>query len=225
MTGTWTSDAAEPRGRARRGVALIGAVLMTAALAGCASESGPSGDTTPPTSASATPDATPTPTGGSTPTADPDDITTWTVSETGMGPIELDAAFDEAQAAVPAWTVPEACSWTAYWNDPDGAVTAYFAEDGEQAGGVTTIDVAALTDSVAPEDAPRTPEGIGLGSTLDEVRAAYPDATEQNATIGDAMLLRVGEQGTIFFTFPSGSDVVSAVTVTSRDEPPYEVCG
>lgn len=208
-----------------RGTAMVGAALMAVVLTGCASDSTAPGGTPEPSRTSAAPAESATPTYTATPTADAGDPAGWTVSETGVGPIELGAGFEEARAEVPAWTVEDACSWTAFWNDPDGTVTAYFAEDSEAPDGVATIDVSALTDAVVPEDAPRTAEGIGLGSTSDQVHAAYPDAVEQTATVGDATLLRVGEPGTIFFTFQAGSDVVSAVTVTSRDEPPYEVCG
>lgn len=208
-----------------RSAALVSVGLMAVMLAGCATGSAPSGGTQTPSHTSAPPDESPSPTGSAAPTTDAASPADWTVSDTGMGPIELGAAFEEARADVPGWTVEDACSWTAFWNDPEGAVTAYFAEDSEAPDGVTTIDVAALTETVAPGDAPRTAEGIGLGSTTAQVRAAYPDAVEQAATVGDVTLLRVGEQGTIFFTFQAGSDIVSAVTVTSRDEPPYEVCG
>lgn len=33
-------------------------------------------------------------------------------------------------------------------------------------------------DEVVPADMPRNPEGVGVGSTHDEIRAAYPDAVE-----------------------------------------------
>lgn len=208
---------------ARGLVVMLGATLMAVTLAGCATAMTPMDDSPGPSSAPPTPVQTPTASETPTTTPDADDLSTWVVSETGMGPIELDVEFEEARAEVPAWTVDDACSWTAFWNAPDGTLTAYLAEDSEARDGVTTIDVAALTDGVAPSDAPRTAEGIGVGSTRAEVQEAYPDAIEQTATIGGATLLRV--QDTIFFTFPEGSDAVSAVTVTSRDEPPYEVCG
>lgn len=208
-----------------RGAAVLCVGLMAVLLTACASGPSPSGTAPDPSHTSAAPVESPTPTSTATPDEDAANPADWTVRDSGIGPIELGARFEEARAEVPTWTVQDACSWTAFWNDPDGAVTAYFAEDSAARDGVTTIDVAALTEAVAPEDAPRTAEGIGLGSTRDQVRAAYPDAVEQAATIGDAMLLRTGAQGTIFFTFQAGSDVVSAITVTSRDEPPYEVCG
>ncbi|REJ06659.1 hypothetical protein DY023_06070 [Microbacterium bovistercoris] len=152
----------------------------------------------------------------------------WTITEQGMGPVQLDELFADAVAGVPTWTVEENCSWVAFWNDQETGVTAYFARDSETSDGtVTTIDVESTTDTVQPHDGPRTVDGLGLGSTRDEVLAAHPDAAEQKPTIGDGALLRVGPQGegAIFFAFRSGEDTVSAVTVTSRDEPPYEVCG
>lgn len=216
------SETAVRRTMARRPTVVLGAMLMSVTIAGCATATTPADPTTSsvPSTPVETPTANETPT--PTPTVDAGDVSTWVVSETGMGPIELGTGFDEARAEVPAWTVEDACSWTAFWNDQEGSLTAYLAEDSEARDGVTTIDVAALTDTVEPSDAPRTAEGVGVGSTRDDVEQAYPDAVEQTATIGGASLLRV--QGTIFFTFQPGSETVDAITVTSLDEPPYEVC-
>lgn len=196
--------------------ALLTAIMMT----GCATAQPPATQSSPPQPA-ATSSTSPS-SSSPEPMADAADPSTWTVSDTGVGPIALGADFDEALAAVPDWAVTEGCDWTASWNAPEKAVTGYFAEDSEARDGVTTIDVAALTDTVEPSDAPRTAEGVGVGSTRDDVEQAYPDAVEQTATIGGASLLRV--QGTIFFTFQPGSETVDAITVTSLDEPPYEAC-
>ncbi|WP_345546493.1 hypothetical protein [Microbacterium jejuense] len=71
-------------------------------------------------------------------------------------------------------------------------------------------------------DGPRTADGIGVGSTVDEVRAAYPDVTEVPDAIGPSIIhLKVGR---IFFTYRE-TPVITSVTVTTADAPPYEVCG
>lgn len=200
--------------------AVLSAVLFTTTLAGCElSAWSPTESPAPPTST-----ATPTPIETQKVDAEPDpeDMTTWVVSAEGMGPVQLGQPFADAVAAVPSWTVDENCSWAAFWNASDQSQSAYFARQSDDDDGVvTTIDVAALVDTVAPEDGPRTAEGIGLGSTWDQVMAAYPDAAEQQPTIGDETLLRTGE---VFFAFPDPDAGVSVITVTSLDEPPYEVC-
>lgn len=217
-----------PNSKMKRVALLAGAMLMAAVLSSCASAPEPSGSASstgaPPTSS----DPSPSPSASTPETADPDDPATWIVTEDSIGPVHLGDTFSEARDAVRSWTVDDACSWTAFWNAPDNSLTAYFSHDNaEQDGTVDTIDVAALV-ALKPSDGPRTSDGIGMGSTRDEVRAAYPDAEEQTPTIGDATMLRVGDggsEGSLFFTFAEGSDTVSAITVTSRDEPPYEVCG
>lgn len=210
-----------------RATALVGAVLLAVTLPGCRTPSSPPTSSSAPPTSVVSPTPTPIETQKPDPDADPDDLRTWTVTEQGMGPVQLDELFADAAAGVPTWTVDENCSWTAFWNDPEKGITAYFSRDSEITDGVvTTIDVEA-SDAARPQDGPRTAEGLGLGSTREEVLTAHPDAAEQKPTIGDGTLLRVGAQGqgAIFFSFRAGQDTVSAITVTSRDEPPYEVCG
>lgn len=208
----------------------VAGVLVASALAltGCATDAGPSGPsgtaTTSPPTASSTPTSTPSPTQAA---ADPADVTTWTVSAQGIGPARLGEAFSDVTAALPAWTVVPGCSWTAALSSVDQQVSAYFARNSDDAeGDVTTVTFEALADSVTPADGPRTAEGIGLGSTRDEVMAAYPAAVSQKPTIADGELLRVRTQGSaaMYFEIREGATTVSAVTVTVRPEPPYEVC-
>lgn len=209
-----------------RAAALLGALTIAIGLAGCASEAPTQTPSTAPGGTS-TPIDSPSPSTTENASPDPDDLSTWVITESGIGPVELGADFDETTAMLPTWTVDENCSWAAYWNAPDQSLSAYYAQDSEEPSGVTTIDLAASADTAAPDDVPRTAEGIGIGSTRDEVLAAHPDAAEQTPTIGGGTLLRVGSpaDGAIFFAFPDGVETVRAVTVTSREEPPYEVCG
>ena len=141
--------------------------------------------------------------------------------------MQLGESFSQAREAAPTWTVEDTCSWAAFWNASDHSLTAYFVHDSaEQDGEITTIDVAALVP-LQPSDGPRTADGLGFGSTRDEVEAAYPDAEEQTSTIGEATMLRVdgAGEGSLFFTFAQDDDVVRGITLTLLDEPPYEVCG
>ncbi|MFC4139034.1 MULTISPECIES: hypothetical protein [unclassified Microbacterium] len=212
-----------------RATATLGAMTLAVILAGCGTPT-PTSSTAPPPTSVQSPTPTPIETEHTNPEADPADPTTWTITAEGMGPVQLDELFADAVAGVPTWTVDENCTWAAFWNDQETGVTAYFARDSEVSdGNVTTIDVASTTDTVQPQDGPRTADGLGVGSTRDDVLAAHPDAVEQKPTIGDGALLRVGPagegQGAIFFSFRAGEDTVSAVTVTAREEPPYEVCG
>ncbi|MDR2997007.1 MAG: hypothetical protein LBU78_02690 [Microbacterium sp.] len=211
----------------KRAATMLGAAVLAITLAGCGSGSWTNPTTPTPTSTGA---PTPTPIETQHTDADPADVRTWTITAQGMGPVQLDELFADAVAGVPTWTVDQNCTWAAFTNDQTTGVTAYFARNSEVSdGNVTTIDVESTGDTVKPADGPRTADGLGLGSTRDEVLAAHPDAAEQKQTIGDGALLRVGPagpgQGAIFFSFRAGESTVSAVTVTLRDEPPYEVCG
>lgn len=140
-----------------------------------------------------------------------------------MGPVRLGAPFGDAASKVTGWRVDPNCSWTSYWNAADGSANAYFASDGDDPEGpVTTVSVDALPDAGSSASAPRTAEGLGLGSTDQEVLAAHPDAVTQKPAIGGGRLLRVDR---MFFVFREGESTVSGVAVTTRNEPPYEVCG
>lgn len=210
-----------------RTAAALGALALAVTLAGCGSGSWTNPTASPPTSVES---PTPSPIETQHTDADPADVRTWTITEQGMGPVQLDELFADAVAGVPDWTVDQNCTWAAFWNDQATGVTAYFARDSEVSdGNVTTIEAESAADTVNPADGPRTADGLGLGSTRDEVLAAHADAADPKPTIGDGTMLRVGPagagQGAIFFSFRAGEDTVSAVTVTSRDEPLYEVCG
>lgn len=216
------------RTKTTRNILLLGAVVITAALGGCATSPSPAGTaatTDPPVTSSASP--SPSISASDEPALDLDDPASWTVSETAVGPVQLGAPFSQAREKLPTWTVDEVCSWTAFWSAPDHSLTAFFAHDSmQQDGAVNTIDVAALVPT-EPSAGPRTQEGIGLGSTRAEVQEAYPDAEEQTSTIGEATMLRVdgAGEGSLFFTLAEGDDSVRAITLTLLDEPPYEVCG
>lgn len=210
----------------------VAAVLAASALAltGCGAGAGPSPSSSPSGEASS-PAATVTPTATgpaeTEPAVDPGDITTWTVSEQGIGPARIGEPFAEVAAGLEMWRVDSACAWTAFLPADDGSVDAYFVRDAElEDGEITTVTFEALADSVVSTDGPRTAQGIGLGSTRDEITTAHPDAAVQQPTIGGGELLRVGTQGSaaMYFAIREGASKVTSLTVTDRDEPPYEVC-
>jgi len=210
-----------------RSILLVGAVVMTAALGGCAatpSAGGTAAETDPPVTSSASQSPSGSPSDEST--VDLNDPSYWIITESSIGPVRLGEPFSQAREAAPTWTVDDTCSWAAFWNAPNQSLTAYFMRDSaEHDGEVTTIDVAALMPS-EPSDGPRTSDGLGFGSTRAEVQAAYPDAQEQASTTGEQTMLRVdgAGEGSLFFTFEEGDDLVRAITLTLLDEPPYELC-
>lgn len=202
--------------------ALIIGVLAVAAAAGCATAiSGPSPapsepDPTPPTATTEPPVAT-----NGSDSADP---ASWIIEDGELGPIELGDDFDETLAELPDdWAPVEGCEAVASWNG-DEEFGVFFVR-GEQGTIETVVVEGGLGD---PAGGPRTEGGIGLGSTRDEVRSAYPTSEEVPATIGGATYLRYADDdpddGAAFFEIAEGDDRVSTIALTTRDEPPYEPC-
>ena len=173
------------------------------------------------------------------PPADPTaSIPTPSVSESTAGPTEPAAAagaeaiegvrigepFASETEGLPGFVVVEGCEWVGTVSRGDYSLTVQRAGDSGEAGPVVLVDVSAAADAV-PTTGPVTGEGIGIGSTLDEAMAAYPDAREL-AGVGDRRYLEVesGPQSSLFLSYTDGDDVVWALTATSLDLPPYEPC-
>lgn len=175
-------------------------------------------------STSATRSATPTPTPTSTPTPtpppspsvdpsqsapptqveDPTDPTTWMVSQAGMGPFLIGMPFPDAIILLP--NARNACDRAYRSADNEFFIARWGAETDDP------LDV--VTWARAP--GPVTAEGIGIGSSPEEVRAAYPDGLE---------VQRQGtyiQTGNIYFRIETG--VVDEIGVTSGDIP-WEFCG
>ncbi|MEV4774474.1 hypothetical protein [Microbacterium sp. LWH12-1.2] len=76
-------------------------------------------------------------------------------------------------------------------------------------------------------DGPRTADGLGVGSTEEEILAVYPDAEEGAALAGNGSWIRLAGDGEahVFFEFRDGVTGASSVAVTIGEEPSYEVCG
>lgn len=194
------------------------ALAMGACTAQRADEALPAASATAPSPS--TEPTTPTATDAS----DPQDPGSWVVAEDSVGPVTLGDALPDAAGSMPEGTSidDERCDWSAWWTSQEPVYSVAVARPGDADAGIDLI--AATTLRGTPGSfGPRTAEGIGIGSTRDDVMAAYPSAMQMDATIGGGQHLKVGD--TLFFTFEEGSSTVGAVTVTTRPEPPYEICG
>ncbi|WP_257502762.1 hypothetical protein [Microbacterium sp. zg.B185] len=174
-----------------------------------------------PTSTAAPSASVPTP----TPTTDPADPSTWLISEAGIGPITLNAPFSDAVAQLPTDVErdPEVCTHSVLWQDADGD-NLWIVRDASR-DDAAPLELVEWGDWTEPYDVggPRTAAGIGVGSTVDEVWAAYPDALETTQRISpDIHYISVDA---IFFSYREPSTVINVVTVTDAEQPPYEICG
>lgn len=171
----------------RRATALAIAATVAALLAGCTGADATPSPTTAPTStgpASRTPAAAePSPTAPATSAAaDPADPSTWLVAFDGIGPMKAGAPLatvpDELRAFTQLSAPEEQC--TAYVHELDPDLKAANVATRQDAEHVARTSVSWMGSARAPGAAdvarsPRTERGIGIGSTLEELREAYPE--------------------------------------------------
>ncbi|MFF1572617.1 hypothetical protein ACFVWR_07720 [Leifsonia sp. NPDC058292] len=158
--------------------------------------------TAPPVS---TPTATPTPTPTPIPAAtgspvDPSDPSTWIIDFDGVGPVTLGSSFDAQRQLLPAFTdVTYSICSAAYLDlQAPNELSFLFIRPGD--GSDVTAGIAIGSFEATRDSGPYTPrtmEGIGLGSTEQELKAAYPDI-QQTGTYGDGAI-------TVFYGITDGN--------------------
>lgn len=181
-----------------------------------------------------TPTSTPTPT-STRPAYSLSDPSTWTISGTEVGPIalggdratELDDLAGIFETLGPEQTCPNENA--VFLHSEQGTSLIVSGQDGL----VQNVDIGFAVplgeDRVA---GPTTPQGLGLGSTLEQLRAAYPDLHFSRPGL-DGPTEDLPEGGwvttmngaTITFVVPAGRDTVAGMWVSLVDaNPPYEYC-
>ncbi|MCD2443279.1 hypothetical protein LQ757_13425 [Agromyces sp. SYSU K20354] len=198
------------------------ALIAILALAACASpgsaEIGSTGQPSPTASAVSPP--TPSP----APTVDPADVTTWTITAEGIGPIKRAAAYPDALSELTTFEAAELCPGAVELSrDATAGVLLSLSADGTE---VATVWVAgrAGDDGVVPAS-PATDAGIRLGSSGEELAAAYPDL-ETVAQIGaDTYGYAVGDDATGWIDFIVDGGIVTTIGSSERQAAPREFCG
>lgn len=198
---------------------LAAAVLAVGFLGGCAAEQqlpagAPSIAQTEAPSDSPTPAPAPSPSAGAT--AD------------GILGIVLGEPFDDTVARVGA-TPQEGCERVA---TVEGAEFQLQLQRPDPAGAppspVEAVSISAPVGNAAQgQVGPRTAEGIGIGSTLDDAFAAYPDAEEIETPDGVTSYLKVATGPgleSLFLAYSEGTAIIWGLTATTLQAPPYEPC-
>ncbi|MFD6055910.1 hypothetical protein [Agromyces sp. NPDC060279] len=211
----------------RGGAATLGGLAIAALLlAGCASEPKPT--PTPTGSETPTPTATPTPTVAA---PDPADVTTWVISGAGFGPVSRGAAYPGVAEPLTAFElapVDEGCprlsTLSPVGDSSDAAALLLIVSEAGDA--VEDVWVSGSPDaSGALPLAPRTAEGIGLGSSTDELTAAYPELQQIAQVSAEAFGYAVGDEERGWIDFIVVEDVVTSIGSSAEPRAPKEFCG
>ncbi|WP_203135775.1 hypothetical protein [Microbacterium sp. JZ31] len=160
------------------------------------------------------------------------DIATWAISEEGIGPFRIGMAWGEAVEVAEqlGWDTSAAgdqagCAPNVRPEPRDGDLSLYIWK-----GESVVYDITLTDDGDAAQDAPRpkTEDGLTVSSTVDEVRAAHPGASEGNVMpSGERPFLTVdddGRDGRLHFEHAPEEDVITGISVNRIDQPAYEHC-
>jgi len=220
------------------GAAALGFV-PTPFVAAPAPSASPTEPVTPSATASGPVVATPTPTAPTptpTPSArrySPSDPGTWTISGSEVGPVALGGPVDGEIDDLPAayTLVVDGCPNpnVSMWSRPGAQQLTVQAQDGVVTGIAVGLDGDA--DSTALVTSPVTAEGAGVGTTLTELQALYPDLAQMGSYGNDAAdpmfsfwsIQRDGHF--ITFQLSTSGTTVGMVWVSDTAQPPYEFCG
>jgi hypothetical protein len=203
----------------------IAAVLLSAALlAGCGTQADP--EPTPVPTASETP--SPTPTVEPEPEPDLTDPANWIITFDGIGPLALGLPIADARSAAVDYVenepIPDCrvafMDRTGYPSlaigyFPEERINYAMVRNQPEHTGIPTADLVAVS--------PKTPEGIGIGSTLESLQATYPDLTTvREVGAGSGMFSLAGP--TNFLVFTASDGLVWSITVSPLGTLPGELC-
>jgi len=247
IVDTVTAEAGKAPGLSKRVIALVSLIVASLLLSGggVALALGfkifPPPPAPVPTSTSPAPVQTPTPTPTETPTAaapvvppmDPGDPSTWIIGDGAVGPLQLSAPIEDAEASVPGLTVDNS-GWCHSSTFGDAPQIDVIVPPGPQPGDpvqLIYVDVAGGVDRPDPAIAaksPKTEAGIGVGSSLEELQAAYPGIQPAgNIVEGDQQpfyALPQSDGSWITLDMNADGSAVRDIVVSRQARTPKEFC-
>ncbi|MGI9824131.1 hypothetical protein [Agromyces sp. Marseille-Q5079] len=204
------------------------AALALMGLAGCALGGANASEPTSTASQVPEPSAT-TPPPSETPIPTPvvpdlADVASWEITAAGIGPIVRGAPYPESIAPLATFEVTEYCPGVIDLSkDATAQILLRLSDDGTEIASVWVSGLAGV-DGVVPV-APTTAAGIHLGSSGDELAAAYPELELAGQTASDTYGYAVGDDENGWMDFIVDGDVVWAMGSSERPSAPKEMCG
>lgn len=199
----------------------VGALLLTGCAGQPAGEQPAAGDgAAAPAQTSSPPSDAPTPA-----VPDLEDPSSWVIDYAAIGPVALDSPVSDQAASLASFTsaTQDACPSVAAFDKAD--FPSIWLPDPTGAGIVDQIVLQAWgTVAAATAHSPQTSEGIGIGATLDQLTAAYPDLSESAGKY--APVYSVTDDGAHWINFAlSDAGLVDTIVVRDTAAIDSEYCG
>lgn len=197
-------------------------------IAGCAGEPAtvePAAASPSATSSAAAETATATPAAPEPAVLNLDDPRSWLIDYTAIGPLTLQGQLADQATSMTAFTttVQEGCPWETAFDKAD--FPSIWIPDPSDTGVVEQIVLQAWGSApTVAANSPQTSAGIGIGATLDQIEAAYPDIEQNDGRYAPFYSMPDGSGHWINFGLSTDGMVD---TIVVRDSPliDSEYCG
>ena len=199
----------------------VGALLLTGCAGQPAGEQPAAGDgAAAPAQTSSPPSDAPTPA-----VPDLEDPSSWVIDYAAIGPVALDSPVSDQAASLASFTsaTQDACPSVAAFDKAD--FPSIWIPDPSDTGVVEQIVLQAWGSApTVAANSPQTSAGIGIGATLDQIEAAYPDIEQNDGRYAPFYSLPDGSGHWINFGL-SADGVVDTIVVRDSALIDSEYCG